>query len=137
MAHGPNETPHAPIPSMQVMEPESGLSTLPQLESGHPHAQGYQYVPDHSPHWGHPRFEPRKDRLPDSEWIHKLCVEPSNDAATCCEGYWVPCVLYGKTQYRLDEMATGKDPLDETDYKGCNGPCWIFCAASTLNLSCV
>jgi hypothetical protein len=63
-----------------------------------------------------------------SAWMAKFCVEPDGDAATCCLGWFVPCALYGKTHWRLEQLRKDKDPLD-TSWKcsyGCNGPCWLF-----------
>lgn len=93
-------------------------------------------------HWGHPRPEPSPttagvhhhgwpahpsypDQLQKSnQWLFKLCQEPEDDAATCCEGFWFPYSLYGKIEYRMGQMQKQKDPLDESNYNCCNGPCW-------------
>lgn len=59
-------------------------------------------------------------------WLNKLCLEPEGDIGTCCLGFWLPCALYGNTQYRLKQMAQGDDPLDLSEHDACNGPCWMY-----------
>ena len=68
------------------------------------------------------------------EWKHDLCEFD----ATCCMGLFCPCIVYGKTQYRLSRKAQKKDPTDLLGYETCNGSCtfmalacgfqWIFAA---------
>lgn len=65
-------------------------------------------------------------------WMNKFCVEPRKapqaDVQTCCLGCWVPCALYGKTQWRLRQVARESDPLDSSWHSryGCNGICWAM-----------
>ena len=59
-------------------------------------------------------------------WLNNLCHEPQGDMGTCCLGFWLPCALYGNTQYRLKQMAQGDDPLDLSEHDSCNGPCWMY-----------
>ena len=58
-------------------------------------------------------------------WLNKLCHEPEGDVRTCCLGWWLPCALYGNTQWRLKQMAQGDDPLDMSGLRRNNGPCWM------------
>ena len=58
-------------------------------------------------------------------WLNKLCHEPEGDIGTCCLGFWLPCALYGNTQYRLKQMAQGDDPSDLSEHRHNNGPCWM------------
>jgi hypothetical protein len=102
------------------------------------------YRKSHPPHYGHPRSQtkaavrgPGKDYENDEQWVNNLCVEPPNDTETCCEGYFVPCVTYSRTQYRLKQMAMDQDPLDTTEFKGCNKVCWSFyCLAALVGTDC-
>jgi hypothetical protein len=77
----------------------------------------------------------KQNRVPnDSVWMTKWFAEPPGDVATCCMGIWFPCVLYGKTDWRLRQVAMGEDALDdkwECKY-GCNAPCWAFWMVSYL-----
>jgi hypothetical protein len=59
-------------------------------------------------------------------WMNNLCHDPHDDMESCCIGFWIPCALYGKTQYRFEQMAEGKDPLDESRREACNGPCLMY-----------
>ncbi|PBP18208.1 hypothetical protein BUE80_DR011101 [Diplocarpon rosae] len=67
-------------------------------------------------------------------WMSQFCVEPRNDANTCCLGFWVPYALYGKTHWRLKRVNRGQDATDESwkSSDGCNGPCWGWWALSCI-----
>lgn len=54
-------------------------------------------------------------------WSHGLC-ECSN-IGTCCLGVICPCILYGKTQYRLSMKSQKRDPTNMLGYEICNGSC--------------
>ncbi|KAL3423865.1 duf614 domain protein [Phlyctema vagabunda] len=71
------------------------------------------------------------------EWMVKFCVEPPDDWATCCQAFWCPCMLYSKTQYRLYQLAKGKDARILEKRKTCDGPCWTFCGLTVLSLCCI
>lgn len=61
-------------------------------------------------------------------WMKKFCVEPAGDAGTCCLGFWLPCLLYGKIDDRLSRVRDGRDPQKVGN--GCNSSCliwWIAC----------
>ncbi|MCJ1259659.1 hypothetical protein MMC24_007498 [Lignoscripta atroalba] len=68
------------------------------------------------------------------QWKHGLCELDS----TCCLGLFCPCILYGRTQYRIRLKAEKQDPTDLLGYKSMNGSCglmavscgfqWIFAA---------
>jgi hypothetical protein len=73
-------------------------------------------------------------------WMAKFCVEPphSFDVNTCCLGWWVPSVLYGKTHWRLQRLIKNKDPLDSS-WKaddGCNKWCGIYLALDLIGYQC-
>lgn len=61
----------------------------------------------------------------DPEWKHGLCGVDT----ICCLGIWCPCLLYGKTQYRLSQKAQKHDATDLLGYKSCNGSCGIMALA--------
>ncbi|KAK2767027.1 hypothetical protein FQN54_006345 [Arachnomyces sp. PD_36] len=54
-------------------------------------------------------------------WGHGLC--DCTDIGVCCLGAWCPCILYGKTQYRLSRKSEKKDPTNMLGYECCNAPC--------------
>lgn len=61
----------------------------------------------------------------DPEWKHGLCEVDT----ICCLGIWCPCVLYGKTQYRLSQKAQKQDATDLLGYKSYNGSCGVMALA--------
>ena len=61
----------------------------------------------------------------DPHWKHGLC-EPD---ILCCMGLVCPCMVYGKTIYRLSRKAQRQDPTDVLGYQSCNGSCGLFAAA--------
>lgn len=61
----------------------------------------------------------------DPEWKHGLCTPD----ALCCMGLLCPCIVYGKTQYRLSRKAQKQDPTDLLGYESCNGSCGLFALA--------
>ena len=58
----------------------------------------------------------------DPHWKHGLC-EPD---ALCCMGMFCPCMVYGKTMYRLSRKAQKEDPTNLLGYESCNGGCGLF-----------
>lgn len=69
-------------------------------------------------------------------WLNKLCHEPEGDIGTCCLGFWLPCALYGNTQYRLKQIDQGDDPMDLSEHKHNNGPCWMLQMFCFLRCDC-
>lgn len=54
-------------------------------------------------------------------WNTGLCE--CTDVSTCCLGLACPCMLYGRTQYRLLRKSRGEDPTNLLGYELCNGSC--------------
>lgn len=46
-----------------------------------------------------------------------------SDMGTCCTGLFCPCILYGKTQYRLKLRSDKEDPTNLLGYETVNGSC--------------
>ncbi|MCJ1460792.1 hypothetical protein MMC28_011174 [Mycoblastus sanguinarius] len=61
----------------------------------------------------------------DPHWKNGFC-EPD---ALCCMGLICPCLVYGKTMYRLSRKAQKQDPTDLLGYESCNGSCGLMAAA--------
>jgi hypothetical protein len=59
------------------------------------------------------------------KFMNKFCAEPPNDVDTCCLGFWVPCALYGKISWRLNEYERNRDGSDKAwnPRYGCNQMC--------------
>jgi Cys-rich protein (TIGR01571 family) len=45
---------------------------------------------------------------------------------TCLTGLFCPCILYGRTSYRLTAKSEKKDPTDMLAYKATNGHCMLM-----------
>lgn len=58
----------------------------------------------------------------DPHWKTGLC-EPDT---VCCMGIVCPCMVYGKTMYRLSRRAQKQDPTDMLGYESCNGSCALM-----------
>lgn len=65
-------------------------------------------------------------------WEHGACscVDPS----TCMTGIFCPCVLYGKTQYRLSLRSEKKDPTNMLGYSTLNGSCVTWALLCGVNI---
>lgn len=63
--------------------------------------------------------------LLDPEWKHGLC-DPD---PTCCLSLFCPCIVYGKTQYRLSRKAQKQDATDLLGYESFNGSCGVMAVA--------
>ena len=63
-----------------------------------------------------------------SGWMNALCREPPfADAETCCLGFWLPWVLFGKIDERLELVHNGQDPNEARS--GCNRSCLMYAAS--------
>ncbi|RHZ66499.1 DUF614 domain protein [Aspergillus thermomutatus] len=54
-------------------------------------------------------------------WSHGLCE--CSSIGTCCLGLLCPCILYGRTQYRLSMKSKKENPTNMLGYETCNGSC--------------
>lgn len=94
--------------------------------------EGEQIERAHASYYGHPQYFQHASNLgifarrKPGPWMTKFFRLPKSGLSTLCTGLCLPCVLYGKTQYRLKQMADGEDPLDTSKNDVCNGPCWMF-----------
>ncbi len=61
----------------------------------------------------------------DPHWKNGLCEADT----LCCMGLVCPCMVYGKTMYRLSRKAQKQDPTDLLGYESCNGGCGFMAAA--------
>jgi hypothetical protein len=60
-------------------------------------------------------------RMRGGTWSHSLC--DCADVGICCTGLLCPCILYGRTQYRLAMKSQKKDPTNLLGYGMFNGRC--------------
>ncbi|KAH9877828.1 hypothetical protein J1614_003045 [Plenodomus biglobosus] len=54
---------------------------------------------------------PNMDSETSHDWNSSLC-SCSPDVSTCLTGLFCPCILYGRTSYRLSQKSAKKDPTD-------------------------
>lgn len=59
------------------------------------------------------------------DWRTGLC-DPGEDA-DCPRSCFIGCDQFARTRHRLDELDHDGNPMDMTNYKGCNSPCWNYC----------
>ena len=102
-----------------AISPNSKKTEFVHLETYNPHSlQG--------PNVGTANHQPGQVSHPnavvDHNWKHGLC-EPD---MLCCVGLFCPCMLYGRTMYRLSRKAEKKDASDLLGYEVCNGGCGLF-----------
>lgn len=66
----------------------------------------------------HPNMESGKSH----SWNDPLCA-CTGDVSTCLTGLVCPCILYGRTSYRLSQKSAKKDPTDMLGHSAANGHC--------------
>ncbi len=66
------------------------------------------------------------------KWKYGLC--DCGDISVCCAGAWCPCIVYGKTQYRLSRRSERNDPTNLLGYSAFNGSCAAFALLCGCNL---
>ena len=76
-------------------------------------------------------FTPSPQSIKGGSWQHSFCScgEPS----ICVTGLFCPCVVYGKTQYRLGLRNERKDPTNMLGYTAVNGACIAFGVLCGIN----
>ncbi|KIV87345.1 hypothetical protein PV11_02897 [Exophiala sideris] len=76
-------------------------------------------------------YTPSPQTIRGGSWQHGLCscAEPS----TCLTGLFCPCVVYGRTQYRLGLRGERKDPTNMLGYTAFNGSCIAFAFLCGIN----
>lgn len=67
----------------------------------------------------------------DPEWKHGMCELD----ALCCLGLVCPCMVYGKTQYRLTQKAQKREATDLLGYNSWNGSCGLMAVACGVQCS--
>lgn len=59
------------------------------------------------------------------EWKHGLCEVDT----LCCTGLCCPCIVYGKTQYRISRKTQKEDATNMLGYESCNSSCGLMALA--------
>jgi Cys-rich protein (TIGR01571 family) len=121
-----------PLPEGQdrSKEPYSphGFPTTPGHAVFSPHAahgpNGLDFALHQPGQIAHPNMDLSGNGTP-HEWKHSLC-ECSGDCGTCITGLFCPCIIYGRTSYRLNQKSNKKDPTDMLGYSATNGHCGVM-----------
>ena len=58
----------------------------------------------------------------EADWKHGLCEVDT----LCCVGLCCPCIVYGKTQYRMSRKTQKEDATNLLGYRSCNGSCGLM-----------
>ncbi|KAL9593234.1 MAG: hypothetical protein Q9219_007634 [cf. Caloplaca sp. 3 TL-2023] len=114
----PGVTPHQPKGNPVVIKSETDQSTLvynPNSLAG-PNAPLENHRPGQVAH---------PNAVVEPEWKHGLCELDT----LCCVGLCCPCIVYGKTQYRISRKTQKEDPTNMLGYESCNGSCGLMALA--------
>ncbi len=112
----------------QFAAPPTSNSPPTQNSTAAPESKRVIYNPDSlsGPNVGPETHRPGQVSHPnaaiDPHWKSGLC-EPDT---VCCLGIICPCMVYGKTMYRLSRRAQKQDPTDMLGYESCNGSCALM-----------
>lgn len=107
-------------PLQSTRRPTAGMGRPWTNQSGNQHNRSNTSgpFPDHAPgQVTHPDLVIRG-----GTWSTGLC-DCSPNPGTCCLGLACPCMLYGRTQYRLARKSRREDPTNMLGYEKCNGSC--------------
>lgn len=113
--------PHFAAPPTSNSPPTQSSTTVPETKRE-------IYNPDSlsGPNVGSETHRPGQVSHPnaaiDPHWKTGLC-EPDT---VCCMGIICPCMVYGKTMYRLSRRTQKQDPTDMLGYESCNGSCALM-----------
>jgi Cys-rich protein (TIGR01571 family) len=70
---------------------------------------------------------PNMDTEQSPEWTHSLCsCMCGPDVSTCLTGLLCPCILYGRTAYRLSQKSAKKDATDLLGHSAINAHCMMM-----------
>lgn len=107
------------VPDDNPLASPTSTSTFPPNNNPHLGGQNAHHDQDTSHRPGqvmHP-----SQQIRGGVWSHSLC--DCSDVGVCCTGVWCPCILYGRTQYRLSMKSERKDPTNMLGYETCNASC--------------
>lgn len=146
----PHKTPTTPLSPGSRSTPDHGLQTNHTNEPYSPHGFSNQATTHHtvfSPNSAHgpngldfSLHQPGQIAHPNmnlsangsaNSWKHALC-SCSGDITTCLTGFSCPCILYGRTSYRLSQKSRKQDPTDMLSHKTTNTQCVLMGIACGL-----
>ena len=127
----PSEPAHAFDPPKKQPTQIFSPTSLQNLRSGHNNPPPSSHRPGQI---SHPNMALSAGTAAPA-WNHSLC-ECSADVGTCLEGVFCPCMLDGRTSYRLDAKERHRDPTDMLGFERCNTRCVIFSGTLCCGLHC-
>ncbi|KAH7083767.1 PLAC8 family-domain-containing protein [Paraphoma chrysanthemicola] len=74
---------------------------------------------------------PNMESVSSKEWSSSLCA-CGPDPSTCFTGLFCPCIVYGRTAYRLSQKSAKKDPTDMLGHSATNGHCMLMSVSCGL-----
>ncbi|KAJ9314583.1 hypothetical protein DTO271D3_5083 [Paecilomyces variotii] len=114
----PLQQPFSPVSPLSPHSVTSPVGTFRNINHGP--AQSDDIYATHLPgQISHPNQE-----VKGGTWSHSMC--DCSDVGTCCLGLLCPCILYGRTQHRLDMKSRKEDPTNLLAYEKCNGSCTVM-----------
>lgn len=113
---GPDENPLSPI-SAKFTRTNTNMAIVPPPSDMSQYSIG--------------AFTPSPQAIRGGSWQHGLCscAEPS----ICLTSLFCPCIIYGRTQYRLALRGDKKDPTNMLGYTSINGSCIAFGVLCGIN----
>lgn len=127
--------PISPISPTQPYSPHSNVtpSRPPIFAPDNPSGPNGMLTGEHKPgQIAHPNMDLHATGSK-HQWKHSIC-ECSGDVGTCMTGVFCPCVLYGKTSYRLGLKGEKKDPTDMLGWSWANTQCGLMAMATFCGL---
>lgn len=76
-------------------------------------------------------------KLPSAPQLNRSDALKVMDKAEAIEGFFCPCITYGKVKHELDKAQksrAGEEEPDEDTFNSCNGPCCGYAAVTILLL---
>lgn len=130
-----HNVPTSPVSPTQPYSPHSNVpsSRPPIFAPDNPSGPNGMLTAEHKPgQIAHPNMDLNSSGSK-HEWKHSLC-ECSGDVGTCMTGVFCPCVLYGKTSYRLGLKSEKKDPTEMLGWSWANSKCGLMAMTTFCGL---
>ncbi|CAK42026.1 uncharacterized protein NCU10291 [Aspergillus awamori] len=120
----PNKQPMAVVPDTNPLHSPQLPQFPPPVAHGAPATPaGFDLMAYHRPgQITHPDLE-----IKGGSWRTSMCG--CYDVGSCCLGLLCPCILFGKTQYRLSMKSRSEDPTNMLGYETCNSSCTAMALA--------
>ncbi|KAL0263733.1 hypothetical protein SLS55_002714 [Diplodia seriata] len=137
-SRGADNVPVSPISPTSPTQPYSPHSNVPSsrppiFAPDNPSGPNGMLTAEHKPgQIAHPNMDLEATGSK-RQWKHSIC-ECSGDVATCMTGVFCPCVVYGKTSYRLGLKSEKKDPTEMLGWSWANTQCSLMAMATFCGL---